>query len=469
MVRNKFIAFFILIGSFGETFAQGIHTNHEHEIDKDTNTLNHFFEKGRFYGHARSYFASTENAGGLTDFYALGMGAGVGYETPKFLKFFQVGMSGFFMFNVFSSDLGAPDPTTGQSSRYEVGLFDIEEPNDHEDLDRLEELFIKIHTTKKTVFTFGRQIPQTPFINPQDGRMRPTLIEGAVLESNEIKNVQLHGEYVFRISPRSTVEWFNVGRSIGIYPSGVTPEGQPANFHGAISSKGIATLGGVYSKDRWSVQYWNTYVENIMNTQFASAEWKSPLMGGKTWFLGGQVVSQKAVGQGGASEEHPHRYIEEGEGALVFSGRIGARSKKFDYYLNATRITGKGRYLMPREWGREPFYTFMPRERNEGFGNLTAVTVNTYWKPEKHIKLELSGGYFQLPDVRNFALNKYGMPSYSQVNAGLTYQFDHFLEGLNLLVLVVRKDEIGETYQNDRFVFNKVNMTHFNFIINYHY
>ncbi|MFN3587985.1 MAG: OprD family outer membrane porin [Spirosomataceae bacterium] len=469
MVRGRFIAFLISVCSFGQTFAQGIHTNHEHEIDKDTNTLNHFFEKGRFYGHARSYFASTVNEGNLTDYYALGIGAGVGYETPKFLKYFQVGMSGFFMFNVASSDLGAPDPRTGQSSRYEVGLFDIEEPNDHEDLDRLEELFIKIHPTKKTVFTFGRQIPQTPFINPQDGRMRPTLIEGAVLESNEIKNVQLHGEYIFRISPRSTVEWFNIGRSIGIYPSGVTAEGVPANYHGAIHSKGIATIGGIYTKNRWSVKYWNTYVDNIMNTQFASAEWKSPSIAGKSWFVGGQVVSQKAIGQGGASAEHPTRYIEEGEGSLVFSGRIGARSKAFDYYLNATRITGKGRYLMPREWGREPFYTFMPRERNEGFGDVTAVTVNTYWKPEKHIKVELSGGYFQLPDVKNFALNKYGLPTYTQVNAGLTYQFDHFLEGLNLLVLVVRKDQLGETYANDRFVFNKVNMTHFNFIINYHY
>ena len=91
---------------------------------------------------------------------------------------------------------------------------------------------------------------------------------------------------------------------------------------------------------------------------------------------------------------------------------------------------------------------------------------NTFFKPEKHIKIELSGGYFQLPNVKNFALNKYGLPTYSQINLGLTYQFDHYLKGLNALLLVVRKDDIGETYQNDRYIFNKVNMTHFNLIFN---
>jgi hypothetical protein len=197
-------------------------------------------------------------------------------------------------------------------------------------------------------------------------------------------------------------------------------------------------------------------------------EWKSKTSGNKNCFLGGQIIQQNTIGNGG-NEDPTKAYAQKNSGSNVFSGRIGQQSPGFDWYLNGTRITAKGRYLMPREWGRETFYTFMPRERNEGYGDLTAFTVNTYFKPEKHIKLELSGGYFQLPDVKNFALNKYGMPTYSQLNLGITYQFDKYLKGLNALLLVVRKDEIGETYQNDRFVFNKVNMTHLNLIINYHY
>ena len=111
----------------------------------------------------------------------------------------------------------------------------------------------------------------------------------------------------------------------------------------------------------------------------------------------------------------------------------------------------------------------MARERNGGMGGVTAVTTNLFFKPEKHIRLEVSTGYFHTPDVKNFERNKYGLPSYVQTNVGLTYQFDHFLKGLTLQTLIVRKDRVGETYENPRFVFNKVEMTHLNFILNYHY
>lgn len=446
--------------------AQGIYSFHE--ADKDTNTLSHFFEKGRFYGHARSYMAGTINQGDLTDYYAWGIGAGIGYETPKFFKHFQVGLSGFFMFNIKSSDLSKVDPKTNQANRYEIGLFDIERPDDHEDLDRLEELFVKTHLGKKSTLTIGRQIPQTPFINPQDGRMRPTLVEAAVLELQEFKNLNLHGEYIWRISPRSTVRWFETAESMGIYPVGVDIIGKPSQYKNNVESGGVGIIGAVYQKKQWNIQLWDTFIDNVLNTTQLKAEWKSKPIAGKNWIFGGQYIQQNAVGNGG-NEDPTKAYTQENSSSYVFSGRLGQQSAKFDWFLNGTRITAKGRYLMPREWGRETFYTFMPRERNEGFGDVTAVTVNTFFKPKKNIKIELSGGYFQLPDVKNFALNKYGLPTYSQINLGLTYQFDHYLKGLNALLLVVRKDEIGETYQNDRFVFNKVNITHLNLIINYHY
>ena len=83
------IIFFYVVWSFFNTgtIAQGIHAHHE--VEKDTNTLNHFFKKGRFYGHARSYMSATVNEGVLTDYHAWGIGAGIGYQTPMFFKHFQ--------------------------------------------------------------------------------------------------------------------------------------------------------------------------------------------------------------------------------------------------------------------------------------------------------------------------------------------------------------------------------------------
>lgn len=459
----KSVRWIILLGMLHPVFGQGIHSGHDHEMPKDTNTLGHFFEKGRFYGHARSFFSSTVNQGALVDSYAQGIGAGIGYETPIFLRHFQVGLSGFFMFNLFSSDLAAVDPTTGQGNRYEVGLFDIQEPNDHEDLDRLEELFVKVHLPLKTQLTIGRQVPNMPFVNPQDGRMRPTLIEAVVLENKQMKGVTWHGSYVWRISPRSTVEWFTIGESIGIYPSGVFPNGRPASFHGSLESKGIFQLGLQAKKGPWRYQIWDTFVENILHTQLGKLEYQQT-----RWLWGAQLIRQQPIGHGGV-EAQEGRYIEEADRPWIVSGRVGYRSDRWDMNVNATHIGGTGRYLLPREWGREPFYTFMARERNEGMGGVTAVTTNLFFKPEKHIRLEVSTGYFHTPDVKNFERNKYGLPSYVQTNVGLTYQFDHFLKGLTLQTLIVRKDRVGETYENPRFVFNKVEMTHLNFILNYHY
>lgn len=435
---------------------------------RDTNTFRHFLKTGKFYGHARSYWSATLNQKHLTDYHAWAVGAGIGYQTPKFFQRFQLGISSFFIFNLASSDLASPDPATSMVNRYEIGLFDIERPNNHQDLSRLEELYVKAHLGKKSILTIGRQIPETPFINPQDGRMSRTLTEGAVLDIQECQHLKLHGEYLWRISPRSTMRWFGVGESIGMYPVGIGPAGTSSQYKGQTDADFIAVFSATYRKKNWEIQAWDTYVDNVLNTFFVKTEWRFQAKGGTNWLASAQFTMQNTAGNGG-NPDASIAYAQPGSGSVVISTRVGQESTRFDWHLNATHIGSGGRYLMPREWGKEPFYTFMPRERNDGFGDLTAATVNTRFKPGKHIELTLSGGYFHLPDVRNFQLNKYGMPGYSQVNLGLTYQFDQYLKGLSAFLLVVRKDKLGRIYGNDRYVFNKVNMVHANFILNYRF
>ena len=122
---------------------------------------------------------------------------------------------------------------------------------------------------------------------------------------------------------------------------------------------------------------------------------------------------------------------------------------------------------MPREWGREPFFTFMPRERNEGFGDVQAFVIKTAYNfPKACLKTSLQAGHFVLPDVKNVVLNKYGMPSYNQVNAEVRYT-PKFISKLDLQALYVFKSNKGNTYQNSAYVFNKVNMSQYNLVINY--
>jgi hypothetical protein len=155
---------------------------------------------------------------------------------------------------------------------------------------------------------------------------------------------------------------------------------------------------------------------------------------------------------------------------MTFGGRIGLKTEKWDVSANFNHITDHGRYLMPREWGRDPFFTFMPRERSEGVGNSTAAVLKMAYKiPKYRMQTSLMAGYINMPDVKNTFLNKYGFPSYYQINADVRYAFAGFLKGLDVQMLAVAKINAGETYGNDRFVINKVNMVTYNLVLNYHF
>lgn len=108
----------------------------------DTSSLLYAFKSGTVNGHFRYFFMATDNAKGLTDFHANAAGGGIRFETAKF-KGFQFAVSGFYIFNIGSSDLAKKDPLSGQGSRYETTLFDIEDPHNTMDLDRLEEFYLK--------------------------------------------------------------------------------------------------------------------------------------------------------------------------------------------------------------------------------------------------------------------------------------------------------------------------------------
>ena len=141
LVMKYFIVIYFIsiisIQSFASTTAEifGVPT--------DTILPLNLMNRSNFSGQARSFFMNTINEGSLSDFHALGIGAGLSYRT-EFYKHLEFGTSGFFVFNLLSNDLGKRDSFSNQASRYEIGLFDIEDPKNKENMDRLEELYGKV-------------------------------------------------------------------------------------------------------------------------------------------------------------------------------------------------------------------------------------------------------------------------------------------------------------------------------------
>lgn len=440
----------------------------EKENEADSTSILSAFRKGTFSGHFRYYFMATDNKEGLTDYYANAVGGGIKFETGKF-KNFQVGVSGFFVYNIGSSDLSIPDSKTKQMNRYETGLFDIEDPSNKKDIDRLEELYIKYHF-KSNHITLGKQLINTPFINLQDGRMRPTEVEGIWTEINSIKKIKLQLGYLYGISPRSTVKWFKVAESIGVYPVGVNDEGIKSAYAGNLESKGIFLAGiSTQLNENLKLQFWNQYTENIFNSAMLQADYEYPLTQNSKLFAAAQFVRQDAVNDGG-NEDPSKTYFEKGARAITFGTRLGWKNDKWETSLNYNRITADGRYLMPREWGRDPFFTFLPRERNEGLGDAHAVVGKFNYKiPKARVTTSIAFGHYELPDVTDFKLNKYGIPSYNQLNIDARYKFGGILKGLETQLLFVYKGKTGNSYENDKYVINKVDMSLWNIVFNYQF
>jgi hypothetical protein len=206
-----------------------------------------------------------------------------------------------------------------------------------------------------------------------------------------------------------------------------------------------------------------------MNSAMLQVDFTHKLTNEDMFQASAQVIRQDGVGNGG-NDDAGQTYFPENGKSLSFGIKAGYKSGRFESSLNYSRITAEGRYLMPREWGRDPLFTFLPRERNEGLGDVHAVLgkFNYKFQPSM-LSAGLGVGYYHLPDVKNTSLNKYGMPSYAQVNLDIRYFFKGLFEGLDVQYLLAAKLNAGETYSNDKYIFNKVDLQVHNLVLNFHF
>jgi hypothetical protein len=135
--------------------------------------------------------------------------------------------------------------------------------------------------------------------------------------------------------------------------------------------------------------------------------------------------------------------------------------------LNFTHLGGNGRWLSPREWGKDAWYTFIPRERNEGFSSLNAWTVYVeYGFPEIGLTPYLHFGLHFLPDIDLVEANKYNFPSYQQINLGLKYK-PKAIEKLSIHAIIMNKEQLQKSDLKPNQRYNKVGMIHANLILNW--
>ena len=432
-------------------------------VREQIHSFKEFFTHGHWGGHVRNYFMITSHTGPFDTHYANAIGMKVDFVTARF-KGFEMGIGGIFTFDAFSSDLSVRDPYSGRYPIFELQLFDVEDPTNKYDLDRLEELYLAYHFGDSKV-SYGRQEINTPFVNPTDGRMKPYAFQGFVFEMNEFENSKLNLMWITHVSPRSTVEWYTMEESLGIYSEGFTPMGDTAHYHHNISTKGLAIVGLEHSfSPNVRAEGWYYYADNLLSTFYSKVQVKAPLSSSFEIYGGLEATVQGKVGNGG-NPETELAYVCPGDKSRVFGGQIGARYAGLDFSVNALVLNDDGRFLFPREWGRENFFATESRGRLEGTGN--GNLINFRLKKEFTDRLSAQADYMRYdgPGWDNFEFNKYGISDYDQFNLELCYHFHKWFEGLDLRFLYVHKASREDVPAE--IVYYQANYNHFNIITNF--
>lgn len=422
-------------------------------------------ESEPFTGQWRSFAMGTINHDTLPDYFTTSFGGRLAWKSPVW-NHFQLNAA--YYASIFTGWGNHQEVENGFRSRYEVGNYDINNPEKRE-IYFLGEASVK-YSNDKTSIEFGRMKRKSPFINPQDGRMIPNLIQGLwITHEADQGKVKFDAAYLTHIAPRSTSRFYSVQGAFQ-YPSGRSVFGVPSTYAQQVNSNFIA-IGHIQlipnAKHRF--QIWDYAVDRVMNTAYADYTWTPST----SWKWGVQGVIQNKWDTGGNSDPELTYFYH--DYATVWGSELQWKPARTAFTLAYNRFGASGRFLFPRSWGREGLYTFQKRERSEGVGNSDNLvfTLSRTWKDHRGSRLDFSVGngiYFR-PDPQDAEFNKYGMPSFTQTNFDLFYRPAGNLEGLTLEFLAVFKGLIGQSLEtlDPKFIHNKVNMLNYQVVLNYNF
>ncbi|SFT52388.1 hypothetical protein SAMN05216474_1071 [Lishizhenia tianjinensis] len=422
--------------------------------EHDTVTVEHnmleAFHHGHLKGQIRDYTMMTVNAGSGADFYTQAIGASLHYETAEFYGF-SMGLKGMFIHRVFSNDIS--------TARFERQLYDLENPSNYNELDRLEELYFNYHY-KFMNLRFGKMEVKSPIVNKHDGRMKPKMFSGISSSFTVKKKHELSFYHISKATPRSTVEWFNLHEAIGIYNNGYDEHGHKLHYHGHLDTKFLTMAGykGKLAKGT-KIEFWDYYFDNLMNTaQLNVSQEIAEHYTAKFMYLNQFSTQTRA-------NTYNEEYFKSGELTHVFSAQLAGEFNSFELDLMASYIPEGGQYIFPRELGVDPFYTSITRNWLEGLADASAVGLTL---KKELCNWDMKMSYVHLESSNDFDNNRYMELSNDQVNIDITRHFHHALEGLDVRFLYVMKHTGGSIpdYAN---VVNRTNYHHLNLIMNFNF
>ena len=168
--------------------------------------------------------------------------------------------------------------------------------------------------------------------------------------------------------------------------------------------------------------------------------------------------------------EVEHRYFQPDEKANVVSMQIGLKTREENLKLSAAYLhgLGSGRFLFPKELGRENFYVSQLRTWMDGFGAISVYMIRAQIHPNKKDRRDLSLdwrlAFVDAPDQEDYFNNKYRRGSYAQSLFEVDYAFREVLEGLEMrMIYLARYSPQKDLSPSD--IFYKSNLHHLSLVL----
>jgi hypothetical protein len=292
--------------------------------------------------------------------------------------------------------------------------------------------------------------------------MKPFAHRGAWAHLNFDSKHEVNLGWLDGVSPRSTTEWFALDEAIGLFYNGFQPNGDIAEYHEFYPSSGIGILNYNFRRENFQLIFYDFFMDKVMNTIWTEIGYDLA-----DFHFGIQYVYQNPFSY---SEDlaYSHRYVQFKENGQVLSSQLSWENYGFNLALAYTHAFDSGRFLFPKELGRDRFFTSIPRSRLEGLGNIDVFTLKAEYhlpKPDLYLGVEMQ--QLQGPETGNFEFNKYNVDESFQVNSHLSYHAHGFLEGLSFDVLWIYKK--NKNYTDAQSIFNKSNFNQLNFVTNFNF
>ncbi|HSI71353.1 MAG TPA: hypothetical protein VK941_14045 [Gillisia sp.] len=165
---------------------------------------------------------------------------------------------------------------------------------------------------------------------------------------------------------------------------------------------------------------------------------------------------------------YENRYVQPNENGQVLSSQLGWKNDRFNFAIAYTHAFDSGRFLFPKELGRDRFFTSIPRSRLEGLGDVDVYTLKGEYylpRPDLHFGVELQHVKGTNPGELRF--NKYNVDESFQVNSHLTYAVNGFMKGLSFDILWIYRE--NQNNGDAESIFNKSNFNQLNFVTNFYF